>query len=217
MVKRFKCFNSDINVGLKYSRADVLGVRDIGGRLSGEVETIIIEVKMGAEPFATASGQAVGYSVYANRVYLAHCRPGGFTQSEIQIASRLGVGLVLVKGKRCSEVLSSPHHQPITRMHLEILEKLALGQCRICGTFFQTGGDKSKPHAYLSRSDIRRATKYKTGVLFWNHELAERKWKLNIEGSHPKKGWSYERRFICDGCVADLWGPFLIESAGKSE
>jgi hypothetical protein len=72
MKKHFRCFATATNTGLAYSRPDVTGVRDIGGDLSGEVESIIIEVKRGdSQPFATASGQALGYRVYANRVYLA--------------------------------------------------------------------------------------------------------------------------------------------------
>ena len=47
MKKHFLCFKTGINVGLAYSRVDVLGVRDVGGDLSGEVESIAIEVKRG--------------------------------------------------------------------------------------------------------------------------------------------------------------------------
>ena len=82
IAKHFRCFKTSENVGLRYSRADVLGVREVGGRLSGEVETIIVEVKRGSQPFATASGQGAGYSFYANRVYLADQREDDFTQSE---------------------------------------------------------------------------------------------------------------------------------------
>jgi hypothetical protein len=53
MVKHFHCFKADVNLGLRYSRVDVLGIRDVGGDLSGEVETIAIEVKRASEPFAT--------------------------------------------------------------------------------------------------------------------------------------------------------------------
>src|SRR5207302_7792478 len=74
MRKHFRCFKASINVGLAYSRVDVLGVRDIGGDLSGEIETIAIEVKRGSEPFAAASGQALWCEVYVNRVYLADVR-----------------------------------------------------------------------------------------------------------------------------------------------
>ncbi len=136
MVKHFRCFKADVNLGLRHSRVDVLGIRDVGGDLSGEVETIAIEVKRGSEPFATASGQALGYQVYVNRVYLADVREKSFSQPEIEIASHLGIGLVQVRGNTCREVLSSPYHRPITRMALELVERLALGQCRLCGSFF---------------------------------------------------------------------------------
>jgi hypothetical protein len=59
---------------LRFGRIDVIGIRDIGGDLSGEVETVAVEVKRGSTPFANACGQTYGYSVYANRVYLADLR-----------------------------------------------------------------------------------------------------------------------------------------------
>src|ERR1022692_4799824 len=126
MMKRFRCFKAGINVGLKYSRVDVLGVRDVGGRLSGDIETIAIEVKKGSGLFATASGQALGYQVYVNRVYLAASPENGFNPSEVEIASHLGIGLIQIKGTACREVLSSHHHTPISRMALEVAEKLGL-------------------------------------------------------------------------------------------
>src|SRR6476661_7152824 len=77
----YGCFATKHNLGLQHSRVDVLGIRDVGGDLSGEVETIAIEVKRGNQPFATTSGQARGYSVYADRVYLADIRADGFSRS----------------------------------------------------------------------------------------------------------------------------------------
>jgi hypothetical protein len=118
MMRHFRCFKTGINVGLQYSRADVLGLRDVGGSLSGDVESIVIEVKRGTEPFATASGQALGYRVYANRVYLAVEHQSGFTHSELDIASHLGIGLIQVKGNSCREVLSSPTISPFSACHL---------------------------------------------------------------------------------------------------
>src|SRR5437764_15255149 len=81
--RHFLCFRTAINKGLRHSRIDVVGVRDIGGDLSGDVETIAVEVKRGLFPFATASGQTLGYNVYANRVYLADVRDKSFTPDEI--------------------------------------------------------------------------------------------------------------------------------------
>lgn len=57
MKKQFFCFKTAINRGVKYGRIDIVGIRDVGGDLSGEIETISIEVKRGSEPFATACGQ----------------------------------------------------------------------------------------------------------------------------------------------------------------
>ena len=123
------CFKTAINTGLLHSRIDVVGVRDVGGDHSGEVETISIEVKRGTQPFATATGQALGYRVYANRIYLADLRSSAFSQPEIEIASHLGVGLIRITGNRCQEELSSPYYRPITRMNLGLLEKFGLGLC----------------------------------------------------------------------------------------
>ncbi len=50
--------------------------------MSGDTETISIEVKRGSEPFATACGQALGYRIYANRVYLADKREGSFNSDQ---------------------------------------------------------------------------------------------------------------------------------------
>src|SRR3989442_8020878 len=87
MLKHFQCFKTVKEKGLKYGRIDVLGVRDVGGDLSGEIESIVIEVKKGITPFAKASGQTLGYRVYANRVYLADLRTASFSSDEIHIAS----------------------------------------------------------------------------------------------------------------------------------
>jgi len=210
MVRHFRCFSTDINVGLKYSRADIFGVRDVGGSLSGDIESIIIEVKRGNEPFATASGQALGYSVYANRVYLADRRDSGFRQDELQIASRLGIGLIRIARERIDEVLSSPHHQPITRMSMEILEKIRLGQCCVCRIFFEIGPTKKKLRGHLAREDIRKAALNGKGLIFWSEKLFERKRKLKLLPHRQNmQDRSFERRMVCGECVAMLWRPIF--------
>jgi len=211
MRKHFQCFKTGVNVGLSYSRVDVLGVRDVGGDLSGEVESICIEVKRGSEPFATASGQALGYQVYANRVYLAAVRAEGFDRSELDIASHLGIGLVQIKGSQCREVLSSPYHKPITRMSLQLLERMALCQCQLCGTFFESGDSKSKllseRWSNVSREDLRKAVANEKGLVFWNRELSERKRKLGLRVT--KDDSTYERRYFCPDCVFHVFSEFL--------
>jgi len=202
MKRQFHCFKAGINVGLRYSRVDVLGVKDVGGDLSGEIEIIAIEVKRGSEPFATASGQALGYHVYANRVYLADRREKTFTPSEIEIASHLGIGLVQIIGATCREVLSSPYHRPISRLSFSLLEKLALGECRICGTFFEIGMAKNRQFSNLTREKFQKAVGSEKGLMFWNRELADRKNKTGVRVTND--GTTHERRFICPDCVQNV-------------
>src|SRR5271170_3808873 len=76
--RHFSCFKTAINKGLRFGRIDVIGVRDVGGQLSGNIEIVAIEVKREKTPFANACGQTFGYSVYANRIYLADQRPKSF-------------------------------------------------------------------------------------------------------------------------------------------
>jgi|ERR1700728_4439183 hypothetical protein len=61
--KHLLCFKVVSNRGSRHSRPDVTGIRDIGGNLSGEVQTIAVEVKREGGPFATMSGQTLGYNL----------------------------------------------------------------------------------------------------------------------------------------------------------
>jgi len=201
MKKHFLCFKTAINTGLKYSRVDVLGIRDVGGDLSGEVETIVIEVKRGTEPFATASGQALGYKVYGNRVYLADYRQRSFSQEEISIASHLGIGLIKIWGNSCTEVLSSPYYSPITKLNLMLLEKMRLGICQFCGSVFETGSETT-PYSKVAHESLSSAIRNNKGMVFWNREVAHRKNKLGIRVSNRYE--TYERRFICPDCMCYL-------------
>lgn len=197
--KYYLCFKTAKNKGLSYCRIDVIGVRDVGGDLSGEVETIAVEVKNGETPFAKASGQALGYKVYANRIYLADNRSENFIPDEISIASNLGIGLIQIKNDKCKEVLSSPLYKPNPKLNLLLLEKLALGKCQLCESFFEIGDDDSNLYSGLVRENLKKAIKDEKGIIFWNREVAERKNKVGIRKT--KDGSTYERRFICPDCI----------------
>ncbi len=205
--RHYRCFSTKINSGLKYSRVDVIGVRDVGGDLSGEVESIAVEVKRGTEPFATASGQTLGYRVYANRVYLADKREKPFALDEISVANHLGIGLIQIKGKRCFEVLSSPHYRPMIRLNLALMEHLALGNCQICGSMVEIGNcDNSWIN--LARENLTRAFEKGKGLMFWNREVADRKRRLRMRNSED--GSTFERRFICPDCISFLLSKFML-------
>lgn len=201
--RHFNCFKVAVNKGLRYGRIDVLGIRDIGGDLSGEVETIAVEVKRGATPFANACGQTFGYSIYANRVYLADLREERFLQDEVFIASNLGIGLIQIRGKKCMEVLSSPFHRPITRMQSRLFEALRLGKCQLCDSIFQIGAQAGNTWSNVSRENIKRAIEQDKGLMFWNREVAERKRQLGIRGSKDDTT-TFERRFLCPDCIQSV-------------
>ncbi len=198
--EKHHCFKTDINKGLKYSIIDVIGVTDVGGDLSGEIETIVVEVKRGTEPFAKASGQALANKVYANRIYLADLRNSQFSSDEIYIANHLGIGLIQIIGHDCKEVLSSPYYKPIKKLNLKLLENLALGKCQLCGCFFAIGDIEGNKFTNLARENFKKAVNDEKGLMFWNRELAERKNKHGIR--ETKDGSTYERRFICPDCIS---------------
>jgi hypothetical protein len=200
MKKHFQCFQTAKNTGLIHGRIDVVGVRDVGGILSGDIETISIEVKRGTEAFATASGQALGYKIYANRVYLADIRSDSFSHDEIKIASHLGIGLIQIKNRKCQEILSSPFYVPMISHNLSLLEKLALGKCQSCGSFFTTGNINKKYNKWENLSRVMETAydNYK-GFWWWHEESGKRKTKMGIS-NHQGDEYS-DRRFMCPDCV----------------
>ena len=199
LAKQYNCFKTQINTGILNSRADIVGVRDTGGDLSGEIEMIIVEVKRHQEPFATASGQTFGYSIYANRVYLADKRPNGFTKDEIMIANHLGIGLIQInENNKCSEVLTSPYYKPLTKFNIQFLNKLGLGKCQFCDTFFSLGA-KNNIYSNVTRENIKKAIQEEKGLIFWKSELDNRKTKF--KSSKRNKELTYERRYLCPECT----------------
>ncbi|MFN3256204.1 MAG: hypothetical protein ACE37B_10940 [Ilumatobacter sp.] len=198
------CFHTAIDSGLKRGRIDVVGLRDVGGNLSGRSEVVSIEVKHGKQPFATAVGQASGYSIYADRCYLAEARPKPFDDDEIAIASRLGVGLVHVTGTqriRVTEVVTAPVREPLEGLRLELLDKLGFSQCTLCSTLFARGDKKSWGKNIVRQSErgthIPRALDTDQGVMYWLHEQAAR-------SSAPDET-IYHRRYLCPDCVYALF------------
>jgi hypothetical protein len=201
------CFATGVDTGLRHSRIDVVGLRDAGGRLSGRAEVIAIEVKRGRQPFATTVGQAAGYSVYADRVYLADHRTSGFTDDHVAIASALGVGLIHLSGEkrvRINEVLSPPQQNPLEGLRLEVVEKLHHSLCTICGTFFRRGEPGSyrahvTPQQPSGTGHLSRAAGDGKGVMYWLREHADRM-------GYADSDIIYNRRYVCPDCITALFG-----------
>ena len=196
--KRFNCFVTAQNRGTNFGRIDVIGVRDIGGDLSGAIEIIGVEVKDGNQPFNTATGQAYSYSIFAERCYLADSRAGAnpFSLTEIDIASKLGVGLLVIKPNGIvAEVLASPEHKPMPEMRAELIEKLKYAQCSTCGSIFRKGEGSSSNNQVVR--NLYKAISEEKGYIYWLWEVNNRRRK--------KLSYNYIRRYICPDCVQALF------------
>lgn len=55
--QHFRCHFTATNKGLQAARLDVIGLRDVGGQLSGDYEMVTVEVKSGSHRFAASAGQ----------------------------------------------------------------------------------------------------------------------------------------------------------------
>jgi len=197
--KHFSCFKTAINQWIKYSRIDVIGVRDVGWNLSWDIELVSIEVKRWSEPFATASWQASGYKVYAHRIYLADYREDEFSLIERDIASHLWIWLIQIdKNFHCKEILSSPLYKPLKSLNLLLLEKLELVRCQLCWTFW----NYSYNNKNTSRN-IKNAKLDEKWYLFWSSELADRKRKIHYKDQNGDT--TFERRYLCSECVQQFF------------
>lgn len=112
---------------------DVAGVRVFQERFSNRYEVIGVEVKPRTSHFGKKIGQTLGYSLLAHRVYLA-CKES-FTVPQIELASRLGVGLIRINPKSgCEEVIGSRVFQPDKEKMLKLLIRMDLAECMLCGS-----------------------------------------------------------------------------------
>lgn len=205
-VKRhLSCWQTGINTGPRVGRIDVVGVRDVGGDLSGRSEVIAVEVKAGTQVFTTAAGQAHGYSVLADRCYLADYRPGrdAFSADEMLIAGRLGIGLAAIRANnRVDEILTAPPGVPIEELRLQVLGKVGLAECRLCGTLFRySEGGTGRGRQLVTRAegvgDLAKAAQSERGYMWWLNQAAE-------ERDQRGRQYNYWRRYLCPDCARAL-------------
>lgn len=201
------CFATGVDTGVRHGRIDVVGLRDTGGVLSGRSEVVAIEVKRGTQPFATSVGQATGYSIYADRCYLAELRPEGFDPDEQAIAMRLRVGLIQISGRtrlRVREVLTAPVREPLDGLRLLVIEKLNYSLCTICGSLFRRG-EPGSWSAHVARQQATRqrhlakALEDEEGLVYWLEEQAQRSDTADRDIIH-------HRRYVCADCTTALFG-----------
>lgn len=140
----FSCVATGTNKGyLSLGLIDVAGAYDTGSELHCELEMIIAEVKTSTSSFGKSIGQTLGYSVYAERCYLAvpFVNNAGFTRPQIYMANHLGIGLIRIgtdevgTPRRGEMVLSSKRHVPIASQKTHLLRSLGIAKCYSCGSY----------------------------------------------------------------------------------
>ncbi len=208
MRREFSCWQTRQNTGPKIGRIDVVGVRDLGGDLSARSEIIAIEVKRGNQPFATSAGQAHGYSVMAERCYLADqrvTRPA-FTDTEKLIAGRLGIGLISIGPKfKITEVVTAPPNEPIEELRRQVIERLGLSTCSLCSIVFARSSDSSTPDysgvvfQRSRRGALARAAAEQKSYGWWMYNASYKRDK----SARELTAW---RRYLCPDCVGNVFG-----------
>jgi len=199
------CFKTEQRVGTSFiGIADVIGVREIGGDVRGDVEVISVEVKPSAKTFGKILGQALGYSLFAHKCYLAVRLPSDkhFSLEQKELATKLGVGLIEIKEHyndwKCTQVLSSGNHSPHPHQMETLLRRgLDLIRCIFCGLFIDMKDEK------VTNSWDAAREKEKIYQMW-------RKPKRKLLFSRRKKG-DKRRMYVCKDCVRELWAELALD------
>ena len=168
-------------------RVDVVGIKSFKDRFSNRYEIIGVEVKPKTFHFGKKIGQALAYSLFANRVYLA-CHEE-FSQSQIELASRLGVGLIQIKSKAgCSEVIGSKIFDPDREKMLNLLTKMSLAECMLCNSLI----DLEKNYSNNLPRAISR------GIPFEFYRKIDAQYAPSYKG---KKKIIFQWLYVCPSCL----------------
>lgn len=138
----FGCTSTVQNRGTQDVRFDVLGLRRRGNHFAPCTELLAVEVKAGGTRFVNYLGQAIGYSLYANEIYLAWKKPRGekITQEEIDISSRFGVGMLHISSDNdISKISSSRKFTPERHFFMQVLQAekcLNHFECILCNEVY---------------------------------------------------------------------------------
>jgi len=192
------------NIGPRYRRADVAGVRNADNPFEDQIEIVALEVRDRTRISDQDIRDTVNYRRYAHKCYLATTAP--ITDKYRRIAEQTNIGLLqLEKGKNEPIVLHSPtpkDPENYTEM-MAFLNSFQIIKCSICGCFFERFVRPDE--AYYSYLDMTRAKYFR--VMKENKEKNEEKDPLCLKevGKLPSE---YKiTRYICYPCLEEL---FLI-------
>jgi hypothetical protein len=215
LVDHFSCAGTKINTGTRYGHIDVLGLRERRSNFASQTEIIAVEVKRGGTRFLNFVGQAVAYSLYAHRVYLAWEKKefGEYTQEEIDIASKFGVGLLRI-GKEGNIRLVSSSSEFVPEHHhlLQAIDKLGYFECTLCRSFYKSEGvlqinqrgSINIADAPEFRGNLTEIIKKSRPALYYLFQLAEDR--------GDQREYTHDKRYLCREC-SSIFASFLPKSA----
>ena len=207
------CTETKYNAGTSYGLIDVLGFRERKSYFASQAEVVAVEVKEGTR-LLNYIGQAVAYSLYSHRVYLALKRPDGrrMTQDEIDVSSRIGVGLLSISCEnKINLVATSNEFDPEHYRLLQVIDKLGYFECTICRSYYPKSRTiKVNVDGKINVAENRKypgklfeAVKSRRDAMYWLYELAE---NHGVETQY-----TYDKRFLCKDCCS-IFSSFLPES-----
>lgn len=191
-------------VGTRLGKIDVAGVRELRGDFESDVEVVAIEVKEERAAFLNAIGQAVAYSVYAHRCYLAIRRRRGnsFTTEECQVAAQFGVGLIEIGSGKFSMPVTSRRFSPEDRNVLQIIHRLSLFRCSLCRAVYEDtdrsdvnqSGQIDLPGNPKYRGQLSRILKKGKHARYYLYNLHHQR--------DDQRQYVYDRRYLCQDCIS---------------
>lgn len=114
------------------AQADVIGIKDVGKYYSNEIEIVAVEVKDRKKAKIRHMTQALGYSTFAHRCYLA--MPARFTEEDGSYARKIGIGLLRIVKNQVKEVLPAELKNPNKTMMIWFLRRSPwMIRCMLCG------------------------------------------------------------------------------------
>jgi hypothetical protein len=173
------------DLGPQRTRLDVIGLKSIGGRHHDDVEIVGVEVKKHEKARVADVNQTLGYRRFVDRAYFA--KPGPYRPELVQEAVRFGIGLLTIDPENDDDpikvVLTAAISAPHPEQRAQLLEKMWVGRCRLCGIYFgryDTWDSEAKP-TYV---ELKRQSEFRG----------------KVEGGSPKY-----RPTLCAAC-AELLG-----------
>ena len=205
LTKEFGCCKTTTDAGPEYGKIDVLGIREYGSYFASRVEVVAVEVKRSRSRFLNSIGQALSYSLYAHRVYLAWRDSEGITMSDdrINIANYFGVGILSVSSRNRVRIISTSHEfKPERHYLLQTINSLEYFECTICQSYYPKEGtsniNKNKAINISDDPDYRGRFKdaVKSGkpARYWLYQQGENR------GYETE--YLYNSRFICKDCCS---------------